>query len=55
VSECDREASITRKPWPTRGCCDMDKNHKNIKVMGSNISFLISVLVDLGYQQINFL
>jgi hypothetical protein len=21
VSECDREASITRRPWPTRGCC----------------------------------
>jgi len=21
VSECDREASIMRKPWPTRGCC----------------------------------
>jgi hypothetical protein len=23
VSECDREASIMRKPWPTRGCCTM--------------------------------
>jgi hypothetical protein len=21
VSECDREASIIRKPCPTRGCC----------------------------------
>jgi hypothetical protein len=21
VSECDREASIMRKPWPTGGCC----------------------------------
>src|SRR5215470_10337116 len=21
VSECDREASIARKPWPTGGCC----------------------------------
>jgi hypothetical protein len=21
VSECDREASIMRRPWPTRGCC----------------------------------
>jgi hypothetical protein len=20
VSECDREASIMRRPWPTRGC-----------------------------------
>ena len=21
VSECDREASVMRRPWPTRGCC----------------------------------
>jgi hypothetical protein len=21
VSECDREASIMRRPWPNRGCC----------------------------------
>ena len=25
VSECDREASIRRRPWPTRGCCAMKK------------------------------
>jgi len=24
VSECDREASIMRRPWPTRGCCAME-------------------------------
>ena len=23
VSECDREASIMRRPWPSRGCCAM--------------------------------
>jgi hypothetical protein len=23
VSECDYEASIMRRPWPTRGCCAM--------------------------------
>jgi hypothetical protein len=23
VSECDREASIMRKPWLIRGCCAM--------------------------------
>ena len=23
VSECDREASKMRRPWPTRGCCAM--------------------------------
>jgi hypothetical protein len=21
VSECNREASTMRRPWPTRGCC----------------------------------
>ena len=26
VSECDREASIMRRPCPTRGCCAMEKN-----------------------------
>jgi hypothetical protein len=25
VSECVREASIRRRPWPTRGCCAMKK------------------------------
>ena len=25
VSECDREVSILRRSWPTRGCCAMDK------------------------------
>jgi hypothetical protein len=25
VSECDREASIMRRPWPTKGCCAMKK------------------------------
>jgi len=23
VSECDREASKMRRPWPTRDCCAM--------------------------------
>ena len=23
MSEYDREAPIMRRPWPTRGCCDM--------------------------------
>jgi hypothetical protein len=26
VSECDREASIMRRPWPTRGCRGMKKS-----------------------------
>jgi hypothetical protein len=25
VSECDRDASIMRRPWPTGGCCAMGK------------------------------
>jgi hypothetical protein len=25
VSGCDREASIVRGPWPTRGSCAMEK------------------------------
>ena len=25
VSECDRESSIIRRPWSTRGCCVMIK------------------------------
>ena len=23
VSECDREASVMRSPWPSSGCCAM--------------------------------
>jgi hypothetical protein len=25
VSECDSESSIMKRPWPTRGCCVMEK------------------------------
>jgi hypothetical protein len=25
VSECDREASMMRRPWPTGGCCAKKK------------------------------
>jgi hypothetical protein len=25
VSECDREASIMRRPWPSRFCCAMGR------------------------------
>jgi hypothetical protein len=27
VSECDREASITWRPWPTGGCCAIGKRN----------------------------
>jgi hypothetical protein len=26
VSECDRESSIMRRPWPTGGCCGTGRN-----------------------------
>jgi len=28
VSECDREASIMRRPWSTKGCCFMKRKIK---------------------------
>ena len=30
VSECDREASIMRRPWPTSGWCAMGRGEKKI-------------------------
>ena len=27
MSQCDRETSITRTPWPTGGCCAMEKRN----------------------------
>jgi hypothetical protein len=32
VSECDGEAPIIRKPWPTRGCCTMKKKKLKLYV-----------------------
>jgi hypothetical protein len=29
VSECNREASIMRGPWPTRGCCAIGEGRNN--------------------------
>jgi hypothetical protein len=28
VSECDRDASVMRRPWPTRGCYVMGREKK---------------------------
>jgi hypothetical protein len=30
ISECDLEASIMRRTWPTRGCCDKKKRNRPI-------------------------
>jgi hypothetical protein len=27
VSECDRETSVMKRPWPTRGCCVTEKKY----------------------------
>ena len=32
VSECDRETSTMRKPWPTRECRAMKNNYTKITV-----------------------
>jgi hypothetical protein len=29
VSECDREASTVRMPWPTGGCCAMKEKRRS--------------------------
>jgi hypothetical protein len=43
VSECDREASIMRGPWPTRNCCSMKK--KIIGLLGQRALPHITVQV----------
>jgi hypothetical protein len=30
VCECDREASIMKRPWPTRSCCARERNIINV-------------------------
>jgi hypothetical protein len=36
MSECDRKASIIRKPWPTSDCCTMGEKYKLKAVIGSH-------------------
>ena len=46
MSECDREASITRGPWPTGGCCAMEKKRRIVwSIRGADIQFVILVLL----------
>jgi hypothetical protein len=35
VSECDREASIVRRLWTTRGCCVIEK--KSLLILSYNL------------------
>jgi hypothetical protein len=46
VSECDREASIMRRSWPTRGWCDMEE--KNRKVI-TNVCCVVFSVVHCKY------
>ena len=47
VSECDREASIMMRPWPTRGYCTIEKNvnvnYLNILRMGGMRQHLLGI------------
>ena len=45
VSDCDREASIKRRPWPTGGCCP----YKNI-----TITFTIKLCHVIVYVRFTF-
>jgi hypothetical protein len=40
VPECDSEASIIRRPWPTRECCTLEKcrKEKQSNKLGSGFS-----------------
>jgi hypothetical protein len=40
VSECDIEASIIRRPWPTRGCCTMEGKNVQCKVRKERINYI---------------
>jgi hypothetical protein len=37
VSECDREAPIMRRPWPTGGCCAIEKKNITTNTTGWQI------------------
>jgi len=31
LNECDRDALLTRRPWPTKDCCALDGEGGNAK------------------------
>ena len=41
MSECEREASAMRRPWPTRGCCAMGGGGKTISYTNTTTGTLI--------------
>jgi len=65
VSECDCEAVIMRRPWPTRGCCDIEKespaNHYTQITYLSKVTVWITLIVSKytphkysGWQRVTF-
>ena len=49
VTECDREASIMRRPWPTRGCFDMKKKN-SIHSLLHSLFFACEDVASASYQ-----
>ena len=59
LSECDREASMIRRSWPTRSCCALEKCRKEKSIInyvqefqalshylrGASMSFVISAFL----------
>jgi len=43
VSECHREASIMRKPWPSGGCCAMGGGIASISFISKITSYSVRV------------
>jgi hypothetical protein len=39
VPECDREASIMRKPWKTRYCCATGRNERFPRIVATSSQF----------------
>jgi hypothetical protein len=39
VSECDREASIMRRHWSTRGCCAIEEETKGVEEGVTSLKF----------------
>ena len=38
-TECDGEASVKKRPWPTRGCCAVEGEKKNSELVYAALVF----------------
>ena len=47
VSECDREASIMRRPWLTGGCCTMGKEFPRMSC-GKSKTFYVDIMTEVS-------